>query len=127
MRIFAYNVLIEETDCLFAGRCREANQERIEVLEHLSPQIVDRTVTFICDDEVECFDRNRGIIFNLANPVISGSQFKAGALIEIFGELLTAKHRIQALNCRDRYARDGINAIGSEVLSVVNLRKFTSI
>lgn len=46
-------VLVEEANRL-AGRCRrQADEERIKIQQHLAPEIVDRAVTLIDDDEIE--------------------------------------------------------------------------
>ena len=44
-------VLVEEPNCLFRWRCREADEEAIEVVENLAPPIGDGPVAFVGDDE----------------------------------------------------------------------------
>jgi len=56
--VIADDVLLEETVGAVVRRSREADQKRIEVIEHLLPEIVDRPVAFIDDDEVEELDRD---------------------------------------------------------------------
>ena len=42
---------------VFFGGCGgEANEEGIEVFEHLAPEVVDGTVAFVDDDDIEFFD-----------------------------------------------------------------------
>src|SRR5262249_32005436 len=60
--IFRDKVAVEETERLLAGRRRQTNEETIEVFQHLPPQVVDRTMAFISNDEIEVLNRNRGIV-----------------------------------------------------------------
>ena len=53
MAIFAYDVLSEKTVGPIIGRRRQADQIGIEILNYLAPQIVDRAVALIDDDEIE--------------------------------------------------------------------------
>ena len=55
-------VAVEEADGLRRGRGGQADQEGIEVVEHLPPDVVDRAMAFIHDDEIE---RSRWATFAL--------------------------------------------------------------
>jgi hypothetical protein len=50
VRVLHNQVLVEKADGLLAGRGGQANEERIEVLEHVAPDAVDGAMAFI-DDE----------------------------------------------------------------------------
>ena len=62
--VFHHQVLVEEPEGLLAGRGGEANEVSVEVLQHLRPQVVDRAVAFIGDDDVEGVDRDGGVVFD---------------------------------------------------------------
>ena len=54
--VFHDEVLIEEAEGLLVGRGGEADEEGIEVFQHLRPEVVDGPVAFIGDDDVEGLD-----------------------------------------------------------------------
>ena len=58
MAVFADDVLVEEAVGAVVRRRRQADQIGVEILDHLPPEIVDRAVAFIDDDEVEELRRN---------------------------------------------------------------------
>ena len=55
-------VFVEEADGLLVGRGGEADEERIEVFEHLPPDVVDGAVAFVDDDDVEGLDGNGRVV-----------------------------------------------------------------
>ena len=65
VEVFHHQVLIEEPECLLGGGGRQANQEPIEILQHLPPEMVDRAVALISHDEIKGLDRDTGIVGNL--------------------------------------------------------------
>ena len=62
MGVFADHVLLEEPVGAVVRRGGEADQEGIEVLDHLPPQVVDRAVALVDDDRVEMLWRKRGAV-----------------------------------------------------------------
>ena len=62
--VFHHQVLVEEAEGLLAGRGGEADQVGVEVLQHLRPEVVDRAVAFVGDDDVEALDRDAGVVFD---------------------------------------------------------------
>ncbi len=55
-------ILIEEAEGLLGGRGGEADDEGIEIFEHLPPQVVDGAVALVRDDEVESLDGKAGVV-----------------------------------------------------------------
>ena len=55
--VFGDEVLVEEAEGLFGGGGGEPNDEGVEVVEDLSPLVVDAAVAFVDDDEVEGAER----------------------------------------------------------------------
>ena len=60
--ILGDEILVEEAEGGLAGGGGEADEEGVEVFEHLLPEIVDGAVAFIDDDEVEGLDGDAGIV-----------------------------------------------------------------
>ena len=56
--VVLHEVAVEEADGLGGGRGGQADQEGVEVFQHLPPDVVDRAVALIDDDEVERLDGN---------------------------------------------------------------------
>ena len=56
--VFRNDVLLEEGVGAVVGSGGEADEEGVEVFDHLPPEIVDGAVAFIDDDEVEVLDGN---------------------------------------------------------------------
>ena len=67
--VFHHEVLIEEADGLLRGRGGEADEEGVEVFEHLPPEVVDRAVALVGDDEVEGLDGDRGVVGDVLRAV----------------------------------------------------------
>ncbi len=57
-------VLIEKAEGLLRRRRSEADQMGVEVFQHLAPEIVDRAVAFVGNDDVEGIDRKCRVVFN---------------------------------------------------------------
>ena len=96
-------VLIEEADGLAGGRGGEADQERVEVKQHLAPQFVDGAVAFVHDDEVEELGRDAGVVDHvgrLAFPGLGGIEARA-FLVGGVELRLAFQHGVKALNGGD--------------------------
>lgn len=74
MGVFADYILMEKPVGAGIRCCRKANQEGIEILDDLPPEIVDGAVTFADHDNVESF----GWAFGIAN---NGQWFFAAPLL----------------------------------------------
>ena len=62
MAVLHDEVLVEEADRLAGGCGGEADEEGVEVEQHLAPELVDRAVALIHDDEVEELGRDAGVV-----------------------------------------------------------------
>ena len=62
MGVFGDEVLLEEAVGASVGRGGEADQEGVEVFEDLPPEVVDRAVALIDDDEVEELGRDLVVV-----------------------------------------------------------------
>ena len=56
-RVFADHILLEKAVGAIVRGCCEANEEAVEIFDHLSLKIVDRAVAFVDNDDVEEFGR----------------------------------------------------------------------
>ena len=74
--VFHHEVLVEEADGLLDGRGGEADEEGVEVFEHLAPEIVDGAVALVGDDEVEGLDGNGGVVCHVLRSVVGGASSK---------------------------------------------------
>ncbi len=57
-------VLVEEPERMLRWRGRQPDQEGIEILQHLPPQIVDRAVALVGHDEIVGLDRDVGVVLH---------------------------------------------------------------
>ena len=62
MAVVADDVLPEEAVGAVVGRGGEADQRRIEVVEHLLPEVVDAAMAFVDEDEIEELGRDFGVV-----------------------------------------------------------------
>ena len=63
--IFRHQILVEKSQWSFwLACCSETNKKGIEVFEHLSPEVINRAVAFVDDDQVESFDWNGFVIID---------------------------------------------------------------
>ena len=62
VRIFADDVLLEEAVGAIVGCRGKTDKKAVEIFDNLSPQIVDRAVTFVDDDDIEEFGRQFRIV-----------------------------------------------------------------
>ena len=110
--VLHHQILVEETQRLAHRRGGEADQEGVEVEQHLAPQVVDGAVTFVDDDEVEEFRRNRRVVrhrWRLALPrraVESRILLVAGVVVR-----LAFQHREQSLDGRHHHLRRGVDGV----------------
>ena len=54
--------LLKKPNGLLVGRGRQADDEGVEVVEHLSPQPVDGAMALVHDDEVEELDGDGRVV-----------------------------------------------------------------
>jgi hypothetical protein len=101
--VFHHEVVVEEPDGLLRGGRRQPDEEGVEVVEDLSPEVVDGAVALVDDGEIEGLDGD-------ALVVDDGQRFLGETRLELeerlflggFLELLFAlEDRIEALDGRD--------------------------
>ena len=116
MGILGDEVLVEEAEGGLAGGGGEADEEGIEVVEDLTPEVVDGTVAFVDDDEVEGLDRNAGIVGDGERLLSRGAAgaFVAGVLVGLVVELVVVRELgVETLDGGDGDAADGVDAGGA--------------
>src|SRR5260370_107034 len=102
--VFHDQVLVEETQRLFAGRGGKSDQEGIEVLEHLAPDVVDRPVTLVDEYHVEGLDGEARVVgdLNWLLTKCSDPRVEERPLLSLGWEFFFAlEHREQTLDGRD--------------------------
>ena len=60
--VFHDEVLVEKTDGLFGRRSGKTDEMRVEVFEHLPPEVVDGAMALVGDDEIERLDGDGGVV-----------------------------------------------------------------
>ena len=111
VRILRDEVLAEKAERVQRRRRGQADDEGVEIFEHLPPGAIDRAMAFVGDDEIEALDRNRRIVGDEALDC-AGAAFEWGGLFLLLGQLLPGEHRIDALDGRDDDLRVFVEARG---------------
>src|SRR5205085_9730092 len=104
--IFSDTVLMKVGNRLWRWRRREADEKRIEVFERLTPQVVDRAMTFVGNDEVEFLDRNGGVVddFFGARCTECLGEVRAREIVRTFGKLDRKSTRLNSSHSQISYA-----------------------
>ena len=122
-------VLVEEADGLAGRRGGEADEEGVEVEQHLAPQFVDGAVALVDDDEVEELGRDAGVVDHvrrLALPRLGGVEGRAFLVAGV--ELgLALEHRVEPLDGGDDDLGGGIDRVRFEPLDGVERRELARI
>ena len=113
-------VVVEETNGVFRRRCREADEEGVEVFEDLPPEVVDRAVALVGHNDVEGLDGNLGVVRNGHRFLEERRTGLEGrllfvALIEL---LVTLQHRVEPLDCRNADATHRVDGVRAKMLNV---------
>src|SRR5579863_7138115 len=104
-------VMIEEAESLY-GRCgSQADSEGIEIFQHLPPQVVDGTMAFVGDDEVEGLDGKGGVIGDRDRLVLEQGGFKTRLLLQFRVDFLSLQHCVETLNSGDANLADIIELV----------------
>ena len=114
-------VLLEEAEGLLGGRCGQSDQEAVEVLKHLPPEVVDGAVTLVGDDDVEGLDGDVGVVLDGRGLALEGARVKAGKLLQLRGQLFALQGGVDPLDGGDADAAHGVDAPGLKELDVVQL------
>ena len=127
--VFGDEVLPKKADGLFGGCGGEANEEGIEVFEHLAPEVVDGAVAFVDDDDIERFDGDVGVVADGPGLFVDGAAFyfKAGMFVGFVIQLLVGELGIQALDGGDGDLGGVGDAGAAEDVDVVVLGEFAAI
>ena len=120
--VFGDDVLAEEAVGAAVGCGGEADEEGLEVVEDLAPEVVDRAVALIDDDEIEKLGRDLGVVgdgerFAFAVGGVLGGVLVLSGCVE-FGAL---ENRIHPLNGGDADLRIGGDVGRGEALGGVEL------
>ncbi len=94
---------------------------RVEILQHLAPQVVDRAVRFVGDDDVEGLDRDRRVVGDRLGRLEQILQPGGGDFVVLSREFAAFQHRIQPLDGADGDARSGVQRVRSQMLHDVFL------
>jgi len=103
----------------------------VEVFEHLAPQVVDRAVRLVGDDDVEGLDRDGRVVADRLGFLEQAFDLFGGMFVVFVGQLATLEHRVHALDGADGDARGLVEGVAGEVLDdefltelVVVVRRF---
>ncbi len=126
--VFHDEILIEEADGLLGRRGGEADEIRVEVFEHLAPEIVDGSVAFIGNDEVEGLDGDVWVVDDRRGLFPKRlAQLVAGAFVDLGVDLFAAQHGVKALDGGDADAADLVELRRLQVLDVVKLGELAAV
>ncbi len=126
--VFGDQVLVEEAQGVFRGRGGQADEEGVEVLEHLAPEVVDRAVALVGDDEVEGLDGDVGVVLHGFGYFIqSWSQLEPGRLLQLVFDLLSPEHGVQTLDGGDGHLADRVDGVRSQTLDIVELGELATV
>ena len=119
-------VLMEEAEGLLGWSCGQAYEEAVEVLQHLPPQVVDRAVALVRNDDVEGLDGNVGVVLDGRRLTLKRGRVEAGELLQLRGQLFTLQDGVDPLDGGDAHPAHGVDAPGLEELDVVQLGELAS-
>ena len=118
-------VLVEEPEGLLARRGGEADEEGVEVLQHLPPHPVDRAVALVDDDHVVGLDRHLRVVDHLDRPI--RGDLVAGLLVELGVEGLVPQDRVHPLDGGDVDLGDRVELVRGQALHVVQLGELAAV
>ena len=121
--VVADDVLAKEAVGAVVGRGGEAEEEGVEVVEHLLPEVIDGTVALIDDDEVEEFGRHTVAVDDGERLFRLGELFGRAALLGGLVERLVLEDRVEALDGADADLTVGGDVGGFQALDGVELGK----
>jgi len=99
--VFRDEVLLEEAIGAAIRRGGESDEEGVEILQHLPPEVVDRAVAFIDDDEVEELGRDLFVVGDGERFLSSRSRLGGIRLVLALGHLAPLQNGIHPLNRGD--------------------------
>ncbi len=118
--VLHHQVLVEEAKRLLAGRGSEADEEGVEVLEHLTPHAIDRTVALVDDDHIEGLDGQVFVVVDLDGAL--RFVVERGVLVEFLLERVVApEDGVHPLNGADTHLGHRVDDVRREALDVFEL------
>ncbi len=102
---------------MFGRRGGEADDGRVEVLQHLAPQAIDGAVAFVGDDDVEGLRRQERVVGDRRGLLEEAGQPLARDFIEIRGELFPLEDGVEALDGADADPRCRIDGRSLQMLN----------
>jgi hypothetical protein len=128
--VFGDEVAVEEAEGGLGGSGGEADEEGVELVEDLPPEVVDGAVAFVDDDDVEGLDGDAGVVGD-GKRLIAGAagavELGAGVFVGLVVELGAFELREEALDGGDGDLADGIDAAGAEHLDVVEVGELAAV
>ena len=86
--VFHHHIVTKKADRLLGGRGGQADQEGVEVFEDLTPEVVDRSVAFVDNDEIVGLDGDSLVVDDRQRPFDKRRVgLKEGALFVLFLKL----------------------------------------
>ena len=122
--VLHHQILIEKAEGLLRRGRGKADQMGVEVFQHLAPEIVDRTVALVGDDDIESLDRECRVVFYRRSFLEERFQTLNRALVGFLIKLLSLEHRIEALDRADANLCGGVERIRGQALEDVLLVEF---
>lgn len=109
--VFGDAILVEVGNGLRRGGGGQSREKLVEVFQHLSPEIVNGSMAFVADDEVELFDGHGPVIGDVAGARAAegGGEFRAGDIVRPFGKFFAAQNRVEPLDRADSDAADVVD------------------
>ena len=120
---------MEKADGLSGRRRRQTNQERVEIQQHLTPQLVNGAMALVHDDEVKKLWWDARVVNHFwRRPLPRLGRIECGTLLVLRIEIgLPLQHRKQPLNRRDDDLGGRIDRVRLEPLHGVKLRELTRV
>src|SRR2546422_1426388 len=96
----------------------------VEIFQHLAPEIVDRTVALVCDDDIEGVDWDRRVVFYGRGFFEELLQSLDRSLVSFFIKLLALEHGVETLDRADANLCRGVENVRGQALEDVLLVEF---
>ena len=100
MDVFADYIFLEETISAIVRRSGQADEIGVEILQNLKPEIVNREMAFVDDDEIEKLGRNLAVVDN-RHGLFGLDQFCRVGILGVRIHLLTLQVRVHTLDGTD--------------------------
>ena len=102
-------VLPEEAEGLLGGCRGQSDQEAVEVLQHLPPEVVDGAVTLVGNDDVESLDGNVAVVLDGDRRLSCRGYVEAGKLLHLRGQVFALQDGVDPLDGGDADLAHGVD------------------